>query len=234
MNPFSIALAGSLLAAALPASAQAPVSPRLAQAQEAAATELREALARVEAAGSTATARSAAELAAGRARAWAAALGEASAAAHPQDSDALVTAVRGDVHLLRGGQALAPRRGMLLREADELSTEAGRLELRFHDGSSIALGPGTRLRVLQAPRGSPPQASFVLQRGTFSWESRASLAGSTRLMTERSMAHLKGGRATVRATADGGAALEVQEGGVELVARPGGQSAPPAWEDVYK
>lgn len=229
-------LYGCVLTAPEPAAAAEPsVGPRMAQALELASLERRLAESRLAAAASSAPARASAEAALARALAWSSALSEAAPAARPQDGDIVVSATKGVAHLSRSGEVLALRRGMLLREGDELVTTEGRAELRFHDGSLLAAGPGTSLRVFQAPRGFPQQSAFTLTRGGIYWEAPQTLAGLTRLLAPGASAQLRAGKAELSLDADGTARLAVREGSVELTGRPEGGGAHSGWwEEVHR
>lgn len=215
-----------------PASA-ASLPPRMAQAAQAAAQERKQAEARLSVAGSSPTLRAVAQAALLRALAWEGALREAATAARPQDADFLVAATKGGAQLIRGGETLPLAPGLLLREADQLVTAEGRAELRFHDGSLLIVGPGSSVRVLQAPRSFPQQSAFTLERGRVYWHAPGdSLTGLTRVMAPRAAAQLRAGRAELSVDADGSASLSVYEGAADLSAKPGvGPATRAGWWD---
>ena len=215
-----------------------PVAPRMAQALRLAAQELRAAEEEARTDSSGGPAREAARRDLARARAWSAALRGASAAALPQDSDVVVSAVKGGGELTREGRGLKLRSGILLRDSDQVATAEGAAELRFHDGALLALSPGSRLRVLQAPRSFPAQAGFSLDRGALYWRSSAVSPDQVRVVTPRAAARLGSGAAELAIDADGTARLSVLEGSSELSARSDGASSPRTaggwWEELYR
>lgn len=207
------------------AGAAAPAAgPRTEKARELALQERRGAENLMKEAGLSAADKSAARYALARARAWETAL--SAAAARPQDGDLVVTAAQGSAELLRGGQTLALKPGTLLREADQLSTTEGRAEIRFHDGSLLALSTGTTVKLLQVPRGLPPQSSLSLVAGALYWESRPAAGASARVLTPRASAQLRAGKALLFLDDRGGAQLSVLDGTAELTGRaePGAQA----------
>ncbi len=213
--------------------ADAPMPPRLAQAMQTASQELAQAQARFSAASSTPTARVSAQAAVLRARAWEAALKEAATASRPQDADLLAVSSKGGAQLLRGGETLPLKPGMVLREGDQLVTTEGRAELRFHDGTLLLLGPSASLRVLQAPRGSPQQSAFTLERGRLYWHAPTQgLTGLSRVMTPRSAAQLRAGKSELVVDAEGDATLSVYEGAADLSAKPGAEARFGWWDQI--
>ena len=219
-----------------PASSPAAVNPRTAQALQLAAQESRAADDQARVAPSTGPARAAATRALARASAWNAALREASAGALPQDGDVVVTATKGEAELGRAGMTSPLRTGTLLREGDRIVTREGAAELRFHDGSLLALGAGTALRVAQAPRSFPQRSDLALESGRLYWDGSEVSPPQTRVLTPRAAARLGSGRAELSLDADGTARLAVLKGAAELSATAGGTAGPSSgwWDEVYR
>ncbi|MBI4348431.1 MAG: FecR domain-containing protein [Elusimicrobia bacterium] len=209
--------------------------PRLAQAKQLAAQEAQLAESRAAVTGSSGPARAAAQAAVVRARAWERALTEAASAAGPQDADLVLARASASGQLLRGGETLPLRAGLLLREADQLATAEGHAELRFHDGSLLVVGPGSALRIMQAPRSFPQQSAIMLERGSLYWNAPPPpLAGLTRLLTPKTVAQFRSGSAELSLDAAGAARLSVFEGSFELSASPraAGMMQPGWWDQI--
>lgn len=90
--------------------------------------------------------------------------------AHAQDDATIgrIGRIAGEVTLIRGAQSVPAGPGMAVRQEDAVATGAdGRVEIVFHDGSTLALGSGTSVSIAAyaAPSGGAGRALLDLIDG---------------------------------------------------------------------
>ena len=90
--------------------------------------------------------------------------------AHAQDDGTIgrIGRIAGELTLIRGAQSVPAGPGMAVRQEDAVATGAdGRVEIVFHDGSTLALGSGTSVSIAAyaAPSGGAGRALLDLIDG---------------------------------------------------------------------
>lgn len=127
-----------------------------------------------------------------------------------------VMAVSGDAQRL-DGKPLAV--GDKLDVGTQLRTgEAGRVRLRFTDGSVLVLADRSQLRIeaYQAPAGQPRTAEFLLEMGLVGQRVTPSANGSWKVRTPTAVTAVRGTEFSVEVAEDQATAVHVKAGEVDV------------------
>jgi len=128
---------------------------------------------------------------------------------------ALLESAEGDVRLANE----PARAGAEIRPGTALATGEGRAVLRYADGTSLSLRPGSALRLEAAPG-----KRLILEAGAVEADVARQPAGLPLVVaTPNAEARVLGTRLSIQLTAEG-TRLEVREGRVRLVRKPDGAS----------